>query len=672
MSRYEADPYDDPRRSLASLRYDSDLYSPSTAERSPTKVELKLRAQRGSVNLNLGDAFIGDEGCEALAAHLKEHPEIASLDLKGNNITTAGLRLLTSALRSSRLRSLSLEWNSIGNDTEALTEAFGFSESLQHLDLRNNRIGAVGAEHLSKLISLNKSIVTLDLRWNELGAQGASTLLGALQGRHFVRSVEVSGNRIPDDLLTQFEDLSQSPSALQSQRSPRYPSPRNFSPRYASPRRTSRQSPLRSSAPVEPLIPVKLLSREQEFSDELQVKYEAQLLALTRAESRISELELMLDQEVKRSQDARQEILREHEDERYQRSRAEESVLIIKEESLKREMDESKAAQEQELRFNRVQSEKTMLNNELERLKASYDQFQASSAERLRALDDRLAQQQKNYRQLEETSRLNADRARDDHIAEVRDVSQNYEAKLAVAHSQADELSKDKESLELTLQGFKNQIFDLKSLHAEELVRTEDRVREAEGIKFNTALKSLEARMKAGEESREQLSRRFQDLQRELSRTEQKAEETSRDLETQLSQEIDDRNEVTRQLHSTNASLDSTRTDLHQTKATLERLQIEKEELTRTLVQRKDQHTKLVEKLYSDQGVERRQSEQNRKELETRIGELEVQLSETEAQRDHFLNSHTRLAELLKVELSQCIQETVLAHVQKLEASTYR
>lgn len=666
MARYREENFEEPRRSTITLRssYDPGMFSPAPVDKTSHKIELKLKAQRGSANLNLGDAFIGDEGCDTLAAYLREHPEVTSLDLKGNNITAAGLRILSPALRSSRLRSLSLEWNSIGNETEAIAEAFGFSDSLQHLDLRNNRVGAVGAEHLAKLIGLNKSLVTLDLRWNELGSQGASVLLDALRGRHSLRSVEVSGNRIPDEMMSQFEDLAQPAlSSSQTQKSPRYASPLNF----------SRSSPLRASAAVtESYVPGKLLNREKEYSEELQGKYEAQLLALTRAESRISELELMLEQEVKRSQDSRQELLRDLEAERYQRSRQEESLLILKEEALKREMDDSKAAQELELRLNRAHSEKVMLNNELDRLKASYDQLQASSAERLRGLDDRLIQQQKAYRQLEDQMRLSGDRARDDHFAEVKEVSQSYEVKLAEAHDHAEDLAKDKESLELTVQNLKNQIYDLKSVHAEELVRTEDKVREAEGIKFNSALRNLESRMKAGEDAREQLSKRNQDLQRELSRTEQRAAEDSLSLESQLSQEKEDRDQVVRQLQSSNAALESTRTDLHLSKAALDRLQAEKDELLRTLAQRKDQHNKLIEKLYSDQATERRQSEQARKELEVRISELEGHLGQTEKERDYFLNSHSRLADVLKSELSQCIQEAVLAHVQKLEASTYR
>jgi chromosome segregation ATPase len=660
MSRYNEDHYEEPRRSTATLRgYESTLYSPAPVDKSLHKVELKLKAQRGSVNLNLGDAFIGDEGCEPLAQHLKDHPEITTLDLKGNNISVAGLRILAPALRHSKLRSLSLEWNAIGNDTDVLAEAFGFSDTLQSLDLRNNRIGVQGAEHLAKLISVNKSLVTLDLRWNELGTQGAAGLLEALQGRHSVRRVEVSGNRIPDDLLSQFEDPTVGAISTAQK-----------SPRTYSPLRYSKASPLKAS--TESYVPVKMLSREKEYTDELQAKYEGQLLALTRAESRISELELMLEQEVKRSQDARQELLRDLESERYQRNRTEEALLVLKEDSLKHEMDDSRTLQELELRLNRAQSEKTMLSNELDRLHASYDQLQSTSSERVRALDERLAQQQKAYRQLEDSARLSSERARDEHFSEVRDVTAAYESKLGEAQQQLEVLAKEKESVEVAVQSLKNQMFDLKSLHAEELIRTEDHVREEEGIKFNSALRNLETRMKAGEEAREQLSRRNQELQRELARTEKKASDTSYLLESQLSQEKDSRDEVTRQLHTTSAALENTRSELHLSKAALDRLQLEKEELSRTLAQRKDQHNKLVEKLYSEQANERRQAEIARKDLESRISELEGHLSQAEQERDHFLGAHSRLAEVLKAELSQCIQDTVQAHAKQLEASTYR
>lgn len=660
MSRYSDEHYDEQRHSTGTLRA-STIYSPAPLDKSLHKVEMKLKAQRGSSSLNLGDAFIGDEGCEALAQHLREHPEIVTIDLKGNNITCAGMRLLASALRVSKVISLSLEWNSIGNDTDVLTEIFGFSNTLQSLDLRNNRVGVQGAESLAKLITANKSLASLDLRWNELGPQGASVLIEALQGRHSVRRVEVSGNRIPDELLRQLEDLTAGTSVPQATQK---------SPRYASPPRYSKSSPLKVAA--EPYVPAKLLSREKEYTDELQGKYEAQLLALTRAESRISELELMLEQEVKRSQDARQDLLRDLEDERYQRNRADEALLIIKEESLKREMDDSRTLQELELRVNRLQSEKSMLNNELERLHSTYDQLQTTSAERLRAQEDRLSQQQKAYRQLEDSSRLNSDRAREEHYSEIKDIQSNYEAKLEDALDQLEALAQDKEGLEHTVQSLKTQIFDLKSLHSEELIRTEDQVRDEEGIKFNSALRNLEARMKAGEEAREQLSRRNQDLQREFTRAEKKSADVTYTLESQISQEKEARDEITRTLQGTNAALENARGELQLTKGALDRLTLEKDELGRTMAQRKDQHNKILEKLYSEQASERRQAEATRKDLEGRVNDVEGRLSQAVQERDHFLGAYSRLAEVLKSEVNQCIQEVVLTHVHKLEGSAYR
>ena len=171
----------------------------SMSELTFTKLENKLFAQRGSQTLNLGDCFIGDEGCQILGDFIRENPNIHNLELRGNNITGSGIRYLTSAIRYlPALKVLSLEWNNLENGVAVLADALMFNSSLQVLDLRNNKIGPEGGSALARLIETNTSLQRLDLRWNELGQIGGQSLLMALRKSHCLQSIELAGNRVPD------------------------------------------------------------------------------------------------------------------------------------------------------------------------------------------------------------------------------------------------------------------------------------------------------------------------------------------------------------------------------------------------------------------------------------------------------------------------------------------
>jgi hypothetical protein len=81
---------------------------------------------------------------------------------------------LAHALTKNRtLRTLSLEWNSLGLFPEgfrALSATLALpSSTLTSLDFRNNRLTADAGTSIANALNTNRSVNTLDLRWNSLG-----------------------------------------------------------------------------------------------------------------------------------------------------------------------------------------------------------------------------------------------------------------------------------------------------------------------------------------------------------------------------------------------------------------------------------------------------------------------------------------------------------------------
>ncbi|CAG9329321.1 unnamed protein product [Blepharisma stoltei] len=612
-------------------------------ELSLSKIENKLSAQQGSSTLNLGDAFIGDEGCGIVAQFLKDNLGVHNVELRGNNITGEGLRAIASALRGQTfVRNLSLEWNNLGNNLKPLAEALAYNESVQTLDIRNNRIGPEGAGYIADLIETNKSLVKIDLRWNDIGASGARSLLSALRKPHAIQSIEVSGNKIPEDLLQQLEQI------LKGDQSP------NKS-RYGSPRSLSKSMERTAS---------------RDFSDDIHLKLEAQIMATARSESKINELELLLDQEARRSNEMRNDLLGELENEKAKRAMAEEAVMIQKEESFKREMDDRRVIQDLETKLSRANNEKGILNQELENLQEQFQKLQNSTMERYRAYDEKLSQQERLYKQLEETSRNSLDRAKKEHLQEVFEINRDFTNKLEDAEESLRNLRTAREALENENKTLRGQIAQLKSNHQEALTEQDFKIREEETTKFNTTLKGLETRMRSIEESRENLNKRNQDLQREIMQNDKRASEQILALETTINQLREERTELQRQLAKANATIESLRGEVYMLNTNLDRSKTENEELNETLNERKEAHMKQLETLLQEQTTERKQNENTKENLTSQIHDLEMDLMKTSKDRDRILNEYNYLSENLKQKTVALIQETVLAHLRKLEAES--
>ncbi|KAJ3111995.1 putative aminopeptidase npepl1 [Phlyctochytrium bullatum] len=155
--------------------------------------------------VSLADAFVGDDMVVLLAAALKTNETVRDLDLSGNNIRADGAMALAQMLKmNSTLERLSLEWNCIGlwdSGPKSLADALSINRTLQHLDLRNCKIGPQSAICIAQGLSHNTTLRTLDLRWNHAGLLGGRAFIDALQHNTVVLEIELAGNEVPEDVV---------------------------------------------------------------------------------------------------------------------------------------------------------------------------------------------------------------------------------------------------------------------------------------------------------------------------------------------------------------------------------------------------------------------------------------------------------------------------------------
>ncbi|XP_039991970.1 leucine-rich repeat-containing protein 45 [Xiphias gladius] len=159
--------------------------------------------------VSLSDCMLSQEGAKVLLTGLFGNTTVKILDLKGNNLRSAGAEALGTLLaRNKTLRRLVLEWNALGVWDEAFSlfcEGLASNSVLTQLDLRNNQINHHGASALAMALKHNTILEVLDLRWNNIGLLGGRSLLEALQKNKSIVQLEMAGNNIPSDTLRALE-----------------------------------------------------------------------------------------------------------------------------------------------------------------------------------------------------------------------------------------------------------------------------------------------------------------------------------------------------------------------------------------------------------------------------------------------------------------------------------
>ena len=109
----------------------------------------ELHIEPDASTLSFADRCLGDDGVCRLCSVLASHQCLVNLNLRGCHIHSSGAAGVGQLLLggASTLRALSLEWNAVGtceSGVLSIAKALAANETLTQLDLRNNRISAVG------------------------------------------------------------------------------------------------------------------------------------------------------------------------------------------------------------------------------------------------------------------------------------------------------------------------------------------------------------------------------------------------------------------------------------------------------------------------------------------------------------------------------------------------
>lgn len=168
--------------------------------REATQASIAAKLGMEGVEADFADNLLGDDSTILVAEQMSQNKTKRMLDLRGNNIRSAGLKALGTMLQVNHtLNTLVLEWNGLGVydlGIRALASSLEVNSTLTQLDLRNNRISPQGGIALANALKKNHSLGYLDMRWNEIGVEGGNAFIMALRVNRNMQECLLSGNNL--------------------------------------------------------------------------------------------------------------------------------------------------------------------------------------------------------------------------------------------------------------------------------------------------------------------------------------------------------------------------------------------------------------------------------------------------------------------------------------------
>jgi septal ring factor EnvC (AmiA/AmiB activator) len=105
-------------------------------------------------------------------------------------------------------------------------------------------------------------------------------------------------------------------------------------------------------------VPYAILQKEKDFAEDIKAKYEAQVIAHSRTEKRVRELEKTLEHERRKLKTTNTELVRSLEEEKIARRTIETTLSKIKDDFAQRELEKDKLISDLSIKFDKVKVER--------------------------------------------------------------------------------------------------------------------------------------------------------------------------------------------------------------------------------------------------------------------------------------------------------------------------
>lgn len=309
-----------------------------------------------------------------------------------------------------------------------------------------------------------------------------------------------------------------------------------------------------------------------------------------------------------------------------------------------------------------------MLILENESSQNQLESFSRQSQERAEEFEDKIAQQERQYRALDESSKNTIERLKKQAEQEKYELLKDFQNKLNAADDNIKLLKNIRSEQDNDIKTLNSQILSIKSMSEEALNNLEYSLRQESSQKYEEMADNYEQRLKQVEDTRDNLNKLSQELRNELINTEKKYSDQVTRLENELISINDEKNDVNRQLQRALNTIENLRSELNLSRDENEKITIENEELNKSLIEHKDTFMQQMENLVFQHTQERDVLENKIHDMTNIIHKLELDLNQLQRDKDRIIKEHEFLSETLKLKVSSLIQDSVFSHMKNFES----
>jgi len=157
-----------------------------------------LRSNKNLLSLNLSFNLIASSGVKAIAAALEQdNQSLQNLNLDENKIEEIGANALGEMLQTNQgLHCLSVISALVV--CEPFLSKLPMNKTLQRLNLAQNNLADAGAVQLAQILSSNEGLVHLDISGNAIEDPGAQAIFQALENNKFLQVLIMESNYCRD------------------------------------------------------------------------------------------------------------------------------------------------------------------------------------------------------------------------------------------------------------------------------------------------------------------------------------------------------------------------------------------------------------------------------------------------------------------------------------------
>mmetsp|Transcript_45770 Transcript_45770/g.103615 ORF Transcript_45770/g.103615 Transcript_45770/m.103615 type:complete len:586 (+) Transcript_45770:59-1816(+) len=165
------------------------------------QLDAYLLGARFAPTLDLGDKHVGNFGAYRVSRFVLDHPFADEVILRNNDITGEGARFLADALKSpaATIRRLDLSQNRVGSlmGFDVFCRVLERNMMLVELNLADNFLGPKDGKALGTMIAGNRKLKVLDLRGNRLEALGGEQVCSGIEGNPVLVTLKMEGCEVP-------------------------------------------------------------------------------------------------------------------------------------------------------------------------------------------------------------------------------------------------------------------------------------------------------------------------------------------------------------------------------------------------------------------------------------------------------------------------------------------